>query len=182
MSVAEAIVRRLARACEVTAGLALLLAATALGAAVAINFANVVGRYVFHRPLEWAEEIMLYLMIASVFLGVGAVTWRRRHIRMDMAVNGLSPPMRLAFSAAVHALVLGLCLQMLWAGAPVISMMVSFGQRSEAAQVPMWLVHGVIQVGFAMIGLFVAVRLAEEMLGLGEVGRSMHEDAVDEVL
>jgi hypothetical protein len=33
-----------------------------------------------------------------------------------------------------------------------------------------------------MIGLFVAVRLAEEMLGLGEVGRSMHEDAVDEVL
>ena len=37
--------------------------------AVALNAANIVGRYVFFRPIASAEEIMLFLLVGTVFLG-----------------------------------------------------------------------------------------------------------------
>ena len=40
-------------------GLILLLA-------IAINFANIVGRYVFSAPLPWAEEVLSFLVIWGV--------------------------------------------------------------------------------------------------------------------
>ncbi len=49
---------------------------------VLLNFANVIGRYVLHAPIAGAEEVMLYLMIAIVFLGFGTVAWEGRHIKI----------------------------------------------------------------------------------------------------
>ena len=40
-----------------------------LAASVAINFANIIGRYFLSVSLSWAEEAMLFLMIGCVFLG-----------------------------------------------------------------------------------------------------------------
>jgi TRAP-type C4-dicarboxylate transport system permease small subunit len=34
------------------------LAATMLIASVVINFANILGRYVFFAPIDWAEEVL----------------------------------------------------------------------------------------------------------------------------
>lgn len=177
---AEGLVRRLGRMCGWIATVALWVATAALVGAVAINFANVVGRYAFLRPIEWAEEVMLYLMIAAVFLAVPAVTWRGRHIRMDMLVTALEKRQQQAVAAMVQVLLIALSLQMLRAGWPVVSLMATFGQRSEAAHVPMWLVHGFIQFGFALIGIFAAVRLAEILLGIAQSSRPMHEEALDE--
>ncbi len=36
---------------------------------VLINFANVVGRYVFLKPIIWAEEILVFIMVWCVMLG-----------------------------------------------------------------------------------------------------------------
>ena len=44
--------------------------------AVAINIANVIGRYVFDAPVSWAEEVMSYGIIWGVFIAVAAITYR----------------------------------------------------------------------------------------------------------
>jgi len=62
-------------------------AAVLLAGSVAINFANIIGRYFFSVSIQWAEEIMLFLMIGCVFLGSGVVGWSRRQIRMDAFVS-----------------------------------------------------------------------------------------------
>jgi TRAP-type C4-dicarboxylate transport system permease small subunit len=64
-----------------------------LAASVAINFANIIGRYFLSVSLSWAEEAMLFLMIGCVFLGAGPVGWAGRHIRMDVVIS-LLPPQR----------------------------------------------------------------------------------------
>src|ERR1700691_6702907 len=64
---------------------------------VGINFANIIGRYVFSVSLSWAEEAMLFLMIGCVFLAAGPVGWMGRHIRMDVIVSLLPPKARAAF-------------------------------------------------------------------------------------
>jgi len=45
------------------------LTAVLMLVAVALNAANIVGRYVFFRPIASAEEIMLFLLVGTVFLG-----------------------------------------------------------------------------------------------------------------
>src|SRR5215469_14150779 len=65
-------------------------------ASVAINFANIVGRYFFATSIQWAEEVMLFLMVGCVFLGTGLVGWSGRHIRMDVLVSLLPGPARRA--------------------------------------------------------------------------------------
>ena len=41
----------------------------AILAGIAINIANVIGRYFFLEPIIWAEEIMIYIMVWTVFIG-----------------------------------------------------------------------------------------------------------------
>ncbi len=74
---------RLVRALVAVIG---VLSGVLLVASVALNFANVVGRYFFNASIPWAEEVMLFLMVGCVFLGNGVVAWSGRQIRMDVVV------------------------------------------------------------------------------------------------
>lgn len=49
-------------------------------AGVGINFANVVGRYVFLKPIIWAEEVLVFIMVWCVMLGATLVTWENQHL------------------------------------------------------------------------------------------------------
>src|SRR4051812_26024734 len=71
-----------------------LLLGTLILAGIAINFANVVGRYVFGTPIVWAEEVLVFIMIWCVFVGAVLVTWEGRHIKMDLVSAKLAPPWR----------------------------------------------------------------------------------------
>src|SRR5579884_1523885 len=64
-----------------------IAAGTMLIGSVAINFANIIGRYFLSVSLSWAEEGMLFLMIGAVFLGAAPVGWLGRHIRMDVIIS-----------------------------------------------------------------------------------------------
>src|SRR3954469_11764780 len=68
-----------------------VLSGVLLVCSVALNFANVVGRYFFNASIPWAEEAMLFLMVGCVFLGNGLVAWSGRQIRMDIIVSLLPP-------------------------------------------------------------------------------------------
>jgi TRAP-type C4-dicarboxylate transport system permease small subunit len=70
-------------------------------AAIAINFANIVGRYVFFAPLAWAEEVLSFLVIWGVCLGASAVTYDRRHLVMDLFVGAYPPALRRALGAVI---------------------------------------------------------------------------------
>ena len=71
-----------------------ILAGVLLVASIALNFANVIGRYFFNTSIFWAEEIMLYLMVACVFLGNGVVAWSGRQLRMDVIVAMMPVPVQ----------------------------------------------------------------------------------------
>jgi TRAP-type C4-dicarboxylate transport system permease small subunit len=59
------------------------------------TFANVIGRYVFNSPIQWAEELSRYAFIWLVFLGSAACTKRKRHIVIDSLVQALPVRLRL---------------------------------------------------------------------------------------
>jgi TRAP-type C4-dicarboxylate transport system permease small subunit len=134
-----------------------MIVGAAIFISIAINFANIAGRYLFSAPLVWAEEILSYLMVWSVFLGAVLVTWEGRHIKMDLISTNIPSPAKEilnAITVGVFAAVCGFMIVQSWT---VVSITRQMDQRSVAAEIPMALAHAGVLLGFA--GMLVAVLL-----------------------
>ena len=124
---------------------------------IGINFANIAGRYLFSEPILWAEEILNYLMVWSVFLGAVLVTWEGRHIKMDLISARFRPPASLILNIITVAVFAGICVFMIIQSWTVTDMARTIDQRSVAAEMPMMYAHVAVLLGFA--GMLVAVLL-----------------------
>lgn len=126
---------------------------------VGINFVNIIGRYFFSVSLQWAEEMMLFLMVGCVFLGTGLVGWAGRQIRMDVIISLFPRPIRHAFELFSELVTIATSLALAIFALPVIRMLAAFDQRSQAANIPLVIPQAMIPLGLSLMALLVAVRL-----------------------
>jgi TRAP-type C4-dicarboxylate transport system permease small subunit len=152
------------------AAVVLALAAISLLVAVALNLANIVGRYVFFSPIASAEEVMLFLFVGTVFLGNSYVGWKGRQIRMDVFLHALPAAWRRWLDVLADVAVIVVSIVIIVVGWPAIQMLAEFDQRSQVAEVPLVLPQALIPIGLALNALFVAVRLVDNVRtgGAGE--------------
>jgi C4-dicarboxylate transporter DctQ subunit len=136
-----------------------VVAGVLLAASVAVNFANVIGRYFFGYSIYWAEEVMLFLMVGCVFLGNGVVAWSGRQIRMDVVVGMLPEKLRKALDLFSDLVFIATTLTIMVWGWPVIVNLYQFDERSQSANIPIYIPQGLIPVGLAIMALLAAVRL-----------------------
>ena len=125
---------------------------------VALNFANIVGRYFLHSSIPWAEESMLFLMIGCVFLGSTVVTWSGRHIRMDIIVRLMPEKVQIALNFVSELVLFATAIVLVIFAWPVIRQLVIFDQRSLAANIPLAIPQAMIPVGLLFTAFFVIVR------------------------
>src|ERR1700730_16615260 len=117
------------------------LTAVLMLVAVALNAANIVGRYVFFSPIASAEEIMLFLMVGTVFLGNAIVGFEGKQLRMDIILHALPPALHRAFDTAAHLTMIAVCIILIVLGWPAVAMLAEFDQRSQAAEIPLAIPH-----------------------------------------
>jgi len=135
-----------------------IVAATSLAIIVCINATNVFFRYFFLSPFSWAEELMLFLMILTVFASAASVTWRQEHIRIE-AFFMLLPQKWQNFAQVLGGLVALVALgTVILAGSSVVSMLYRFDQRSEALEFPMWIAQLSVPVGLGLIVILFLLR------------------------
>ena len=65
-----------------------------LGMATLLCFIEVVRRAVFNSPTQWAEELIRYIIIFAVFIGVSSVTKKSEHIKMSVIIDLFSEKKR----------------------------------------------------------------------------------------
>ena len=130
-----------------------------LVASVAINFANIIGRYFLSVSLSWAEEAMLFLMIGAVFLAAAPVGWLGRHIRMDVVVSLLPPRARKYFELFADLVTIATCVMLAVFAWPVITTLTELDQRSESANIPLVIPQALVPLGLLLMALLIAVRL-----------------------
>ncbi|MGB6537065.1 MAG: TRAP transporter small permease [Xanthobacteraceae bacterium] len=135
------------------------LSAICLAASVVINFINIVGRYVFSVSISWAEEIMLFLMVGCVFTGCCAVAWQGRHIRMDVLITTLPARLHAFFLLLGDLVLIATAVAVTVFAYPVITQLIAFDERSEAANFPLAIPQSMVPIGFGLMGLLVAIRL-----------------------
>src|SRR6267154_4162989 len=108
------------------AAVILVLSAICLLVAVALNLANIIGRYVFFKPIASAEEVMLFLFVGTVFLGNSVVGFEGKQIRMDILLHALSPALRRALDILADLAVIVVSVIIIVSGWPVIQMLAEF--------------------------------------------------------
>jgi TRAP-type C4-dicarboxylate transport system permease small subunit len=121
--------------------------------AIAINFANIIGRYLFLAPLAWAEEVLVFLVLWGVCLGASAVTYDDRHLDMNLFVAAFPAWMRAAldvFKVAALVVFSAFTLVNAWA---IVALMARNGQVSITAGVPMTIPYAAFVLGFALIAV-----------------------------
>jgi TRAP-type transport system small permease protein len=122
------------------------------------TFANVLARYFFNSPIQWAEELARYAFIWVVFAGAVVCTKRKRHITIDILAQTL--PARA--SAWLHLLAdlctLGIALVIAYYGWKLTA---AATQITATLQVP----HSVIYVVVPASAVLVFVHTLRDFLG-----------------
>jgi len=152
-------IKRLVRSAHAVMAVIRVASGAMLIGSVAVNFANIVSRYFLAVSIPWAEEVMLFLMIACVFLNCGLVGWSGRQIRMDALVSLLPPRPRAIVELAGEIVVMATGLLVAILAWPVVSMLAELDERSEGANIPLVLPQGAMPVGFLLMAFLIAVRL-----------------------
>jgi C4-dicarboxylate transporter DctQ subunit len=150
---------RILRAVRALVSALRVAAAVLLLASIAVNFANVIGRYFFNYSIYWAEEVMLFLMVACVFLGNGVVAWSGRQLRMDVIVGMMPARVQKVLeliSELTFIVVAVLVVTFSW---PVIRDLWTFDQRSQSAELPMVIPQAMVPIGLSIMVFLVVVRL-----------------------
>jgi TRAP-type C4-dicarboxylate transport system permease small subunit len=135
------------------------LTAVLMLVAVAVNAANVAGRYVFFHPIASAEEIMLFLLVGTVFLGNAIVGFEGKQLRMDIILQVLPGGVRRALDIAADLTMIAVCVTLIVLGWPAVEMLAEFDQRSEAAEIPLVIPQALVPIGLGLNALLVAARL-----------------------
>lgn len=139
--------------------------ATLMLTAIAINFANVLGRYLAGAALFWAEETLLFLIIWGVFVGMAACAYEGRHLNMDLLSSAIGGRAKIVLNASVALAIVACCLFMVVQSFQVVTLFINSNQVSVAAGIPKAVPHAALAVGFALTALAVIVRIRSYISG-----------------
>lgn len=136
-----------------------LLLALVLFAAVILNAANITARFVFASSFLWAEEILIVLNVAVVFIGLVVCTLEDTHIRIDV-LRPLLPERLRPWLDRVSSLGVTLaCCGVLLGSWTVLRTVYRSGQKSIAAGYPMLVPHGLIALCLALAAVIALGRV-----------------------
>lgn len=150
----DRLVRRLA-----TLGIA--LAAIALIASMALIVYSVVMRYALNQPVAWVDELVGYLLVATVMLAAADTLLEGEHIAVDIVTERLSSRGRrltLLFGlVAVAASAVLLAVE----GVDMVRFSRMVGLMSNGYMaVPMWVPQLLVPVGAVLMGAAAVIAFA----------------------
>ncbi len=127
---------------------------------VLLNFANVIGRKFLAAPIIGAEEVMNFLMVAVVFLGAGVVAYDGTHINMEIVIDRFPARVRDAFRASAQLATIAIAAVLVTLGVPIVERLAQFDERSQAANVPLYIPQAMVPIGLTLLALGAFARLA----------------------
>src|SRR5450631_891585 len=152
-------INNLVRGAHGLMGVIRVVSGALLVGSVAVNFANIIGRYFLSVVAVSLKKKMLFMMIACVFLNCGLVGWSGRQIRMDAFVALLPPKLRSIVELVGEIVLMATSLLLAILAWPVVSMLAELDQRSQAANIPLVLPQAMMPIGFLLMAILIAVRL-----------------------
>jgi TRAP-type C4-dicarboxylate transport system permease small subunit len=135
-----------------------LLIGACLTIMIGVGFASVIARYFFGNwlSLYWAEEVIRYAFIWSVFLASPLVIRRGANLELDILVQWVAPSTRRAIALFNSLIILAFLAVLIVQGIRMVQ--VNVAQLSSALEYSMaWVYAAVPTGGVLMAGEYAAV-------------------------
>jgi TRAP-type C4-dicarboxylate transport system permease small subunit len=156
------------RVARVAVAAARTLLGVALIVMVAINVINAVCRYVFGVVFPGADEILVFMMIWLVMVGLILVTADRRNIALDFLASRLGLRARLVLAIIQHGAMAAACAFATVQCWTFVGRLAAIGQTSMALGIPMAIPHFALVVGLAGTTIVAALLLAADVAALAQ--------------
>ena len=128
--------------------------------ATLIAFYGVITRYIFRRPPDWAEEIVIYLIIWSVFITASILAAEKGHVAATLIVERFPLKTRRYLAVFNGLVALGFCVAVSFLGYKIVSAAYVNDERSlTALRFPVWIPYLSVAAGCTLVALRYALRV-----------------------
>ncbi len=114
-----------------------IILAPGMAVMLLINFANILGRYVFQVSWAATEEVCVICFVYISLIGAAVAVKRRMHLGFTLILEKLPPKARLVFDGLITAAVIGLMSLMIYYGYLVCANQVSHSSATPAMRIPL---------------------------------------------
>jgi TRAP-type C4-dicarboxylate transport system permease small subunit len=133
--------------------------------AVAINIINVIARYVFSDPIFWAEEVLIFIVIWTVFIVAGSITYRGAHLSMDLIYSGMSPFWKRVINIAIVLTLIACTTFAATQSWKVLLLHYRNHSVTAGTDIPLVIPHAAVFFGFSFMAIAAVVRIRSYITG-----------------
>ena len=146
-----------------------------LGAMIGISVFQIVNRELLGSAfaLSWADEFVKMVVLWLAMVGSIAAARDNRHIRIDLITHVLSGPVVTVAKIIVDIFAAIVCGAIAWHAYRLVREEISWGD-TIFGDTPLWIMHAIVPLAFALISYQFVVRIAKLVRGLvvGETGEA----------
>lgn len=111
-------------------------------------------RYFFNTPLKWGDELLGYLLVATIMCGAAEALRRGDHVAIDLLSVQLGKALEKSSKILAHLAVLAFAVIFGLSSDEVVRFSYSFGSYSPGyLEAPMWIPQSPMTLGAVLLGL-----------------------------
>jgi TRAP-type C4-dicarboxylate transport system permease small subunit len=133
---------------------------------MALGTVDVIGRYLFNKPILGTLEVFEILLPAIVLLGLGYTQENRGHVSMELLVLRLSPRTKTILDIVTNGCAFFISVLILWRGWILTTMYWRMGRTIPTIDVPMFLPQLFVPLGAFVLSLVLMVQMLENIIQL----------------
>ncbi len=122
---------------------------------------DVMGRYLFNRPILGTFETFEILLPAIVLLGLGYTQESRAHVRVEILISRLSYRTQTFLNFITNGFALLISILILWRGWVLTVAYWRMGRTIPTIEVPMFLPQLLVPIGAFLLSLILAVQMLQ---------------------
>ena len=139
-----------------------------LGAMLFLGTADVLGRYLFNRPVSGTYEIFGVLLPSIVLLGLAYAQAELAHVRITLLLERLSPLVQRIFNIITTIIAMVITIIIGWHGFELSVRFWNSGKMIDTIMVPKWIPQLVVPLGALALFLVLLVQLIEYLVKWGK--------------
>ena len=139
-----------------------------MGIMLFLGSADVLGRYLFNRPVSGTYEIFGVLLPCIVLLGLAYAQAERAHVRITMVLERLPPFLQRIFNILTTLIAIVITILIGWHGFELSMQFLDSGKLIDTIFVPKWIPQLVVPLGALALFLVLLVQLTEYLVKLGK--------------
>ena len=117
------------------------------------------------RPVDWAEEVLIYMIVWAVFISLGSITYQGLHLRMDLLVLSAKGWFRTLLGGVTATLMVVCSVFMVFQTFQILQLYIGNGETSMGAKIPLVYPHTALLVGFAGLAAAAIIRFRRYLTG-----------------